>query len=290
MRFYPISRCKPVALRAAAAGTHSASRPWLVVLALAALAVFSPVRAKAQSTVAPETPTISVKDKGHKTMPVPKPVETPSTRQAEIGGPSPFQPAAPSTTSSPSTAQPKAPSPLDPPQGMTYEEPGPGVPHAFVVLSPVTIAPERDPVAEVHYRRTKYHVRKVYPYALEALQQLAELDSVSAQASKKREVRRYRKDIQKELEDRFKDDLKQLSRTQGRILLDMLERQTGEAFYYTLKDIKSGTTAFFWQALAKRFDYDLKEGYSPGADPTLEALLEELEWPPLAYRNPATVP
>lgn len=179
--------------------------------------------------------------------------------------------------------QASTPSPL-------YEEPGPGVPHAYVVLSPVTIAPQSDPAAEAHLRRTRYHVRKVYPYAIEALQQLAELDSITAHAGKKREVRRHRKATQKELEARFKEDLKKLSRSQGRILLDMLERQTGEPFFYTLKDIKSGTTAFFWQTLAKRFDYDLKEGYRPTADPTLEALLQDLEWPPLVYRNPATAP
>jgi hypothetical protein len=158
-------------------------------------------------------------------------------------------------------------------------------PTAYVVLQPVTIQPTADPAALAHYRRTVHHVRKVYPYAIEALEQMIVLDSVAAVAERKRDARRFRRQLERELEDRFKADLKQLTRSQGRILIAMVERQTGEQLYYTLKDVKNGFTAFWWQTLAGTYDIDLKAGYDPTADPVLEALLQDLEWPPVARRD-----
>jgi hypothetical protein len=292
MRFYRTSyahspwhrRLQPQA--SAASLPAYISRPrYLVLLGLGLLLALcvSPVRAKAQVRVAEKGRTLS--EIGSAPALTPASVQNPASAAQARSIPANADSIG---VSSDRTDADGGMGPMAAYNNEAYEEPGPGVPHAFVVLPAITIAPEYDPLAEAHFRRTRYHVRKVYPYALEALKQLATLDSISAHADRKRDVRRHRKATQKELEARFKEDLKKLSRRQGRILLDMLERQTGEPFFYTLKDIKSGTTAFFWQTLAKRFDYDLKDGYDAAADPMLEALLQDLEWPALVYRNPAT--
>lgn len=152
-----------------------------------------------------------------------------------------------------------------------------------VVLKPVTIRPwayaNMDPETARQYRRTRYHVIKVYPYALKALDHMAALDSVVQQADRRREGKRYRNELEKTLKDNFKDDLKNLSRYQGKVLISMLERQTGRPFYDLLKDLKNGVSATFWQTLGKTYGYDLKEGYDPTEDPLLELILSEMEWP-----------
>jgi hypothetical protein len=187
------------------------------------------------------------------------------------------------------------PAPADP--ALTYPEPANPVPASAgapeetfpednfgaVVLKPVTIRPwayaNMDAETARQYRRTRYHVIKVYPYALDALAHMAALDSVVQQADRRREGKRYRNELEKTLKDDFKDDLKNLSRTQGKILISMLERQTGRPFYDLLRDLKNGVSATFWQTLGKTYGYDLKDGYDPSEDPMLELILSEMEWP-----------
>ncbi len=152
-----------------------------------------------------------------------------------------------------------------------------------VVLKPVTIRPwayaNMDAETARQYRRTRYHVIKVYPYAIKALDQMAALDSVVQQADRRREGKRYRNALEKTLKDDFKDDLKNLSRYQGKVLISMLERQTGRPFYDLLRDLKNGVSATFWQTLGKTYGYDLKDGYDPAEDAMLELILSEMEWP-----------
>jgi len=105
------------------------------------------------------------------------------------------------------------------------------------------------------------------------------LDSVVQQADRRREGKRYRNALEKTLKDDFKDDLKNLSRYQGKVLISMLERQTGRPFYDLLRDLKNGVSATFWQTLGKTYGYDLKDGYDPAEDAMLELILSEMEWP-----------
>ncbi len=157
------------------------------------------------------------------------------------------------------------------------------LPAAFVQLDPITIRPFSvdlmDAETAKQYRKTRYHVIKVYPYARQALERMAQLDSVASHAEKHRETRKFRHKLENELKDEFKDDLKNLTKTQGKILISMLERQTGRPFYDLLRDLKSGLVATFWQSLGKTYGYDLKGGYDPAEDPMLEMILSDLEWP-----------
>ena len=154
---------------------------------------------------------------------------------------------------------------------------------AYVVLSPVTITPlslyEFNAEARREYRRTRYHALKVYPYAIRAIELMGELEEATADMDRKREKKRFRKDLEKELKNDFKEELKMLSRRQGTILIDMIERHSDQAFYDILKQLKSGTTAFFWHGIGKNYGYDLKAGYDPVTDPVLEDILSGLEWP-----------
>ena len=164
-------------------------------------------------------------------------------------------------------------------------------PAGFVWLKPVTISPlsyaSMDAETAKLYRNTRYHVLKVYPYAREALVHLAELDSVAGLNQKKKQTRNFRQDLEKQLKDDFKADLKNLTKTQVKILISMLERQTDRPFYDLLKDLKSGFVATFWQGLGKTYGYNLKDGYDPDQDPILEMILSDLEWPD--YRGVQTV-
>jgi hypothetical protein len=152
----------------------------------------------------------------------------------------------------------------------------------YYYLPPVEIRATRVELsAEERRRRYRmgYNVRKVYPYAYGAIEILEELYAIEVSYERKRDVRRFRKAKEKELKEQFTDELKKLSKTQGILLVDMIERHQDEDFYHLLKDAKNGVSAFFWQSVAKRFGQDLKAGYDPEADPYLESLLVDLDWP-----------
>jgi hypothetical protein len=177
-----------------------------------------------------------------------------------------------------------APSPLPQATGAV----GPDSLPAYLFAQAVPVRPASanslDGEARKHYRRMRYHAVKVYPYALEALRQLEARDSVSVHAARKRDARRYRKTSESELKDEFGDVLRNLSRTQGSILISMLERQTRQPFFDLLKAQKSGVTALFWQGLGLTYGYNLREGYDPADDPILELVLSEFEWPVYSHQ------
>ncbi|MBC8173737.1 MAG: DUF4294 domain-containing protein [Chitinophagales bacterium] len=128
-----------------------------------------------------------------------------------------------------------------------------------------------------NYNRYQYIVKKVYPLADTAIQLLTQIEQVTNSMDKNRDKKNYKKDLEDELKEKFEDRLKNMSRTEGYVLIEIIERNTGEALYDILKDVKSGTTAFWWHNLSRMYGYDLKEGYSASNNPMLETLIAEYE-------------
>ncbi|MBL7775331.1 MAG: DUF4294 domain-containing protein [Saprospiraceae bacterium] len=119
--------------------------------------------------------------------------------------------------------------------------------------------------------------RKVYPYALQAISLYEEIEA-ETQDMNKRQRRRYLRKEQKELKEDFKEQMKKLSRTEGKVLIKMIEKETGKAFYDLLKETRGGMTASYWHNLGKIWGYDLKEGYKPGADPMLDDIFLDYDF------------
>ena len=144
--------------------------------------------------------------------------------------------------------------------------------HLF--LDTVTI--EARNLKNYNFNRYEYVVRKVYPLADTAAALFYEVNSETA-TMKRRESKKYRKKMEKELKENFEDRLKNMSRTEGLVLIKIIERNTGMSLYDLLKDVKSGSTAWWWNNLGKMYGYDLKRGYSPSDNPMLEIIIQEYE-------------
>ena len=119
--------------------------------------------------------------------------------------------------------------------------------------------------------------RKVYPYALEALDLYEEI-AESTQDMNKRQRRRYVRHEHKELKEDLKDQMKNLSRTEGKVLIKMIESQVHKPFYDLIKETRGGATATYWHTLGKMWDYDLKQGYQRGADPLLDEVFIDYDF------------
>ncbi len=128
---------------------------------------------------------------------------------------------------------------------------------------------------ERHYRRMKYNALKVYPYAVTAIKTYRELEDATLDL-KKRKKKKHIKKLQKQLEEEFKMPLKKLTKTQGKILVKMIERELGVPCYNVVRELKGGVTAYYWQGLGKMWGYDLQQGYNPEEDPVLEYVLSDL--------------
>ncbi len=146
-------------------------------------------------------------------------------------------------------------------------------------LDGVTILPEKERTAKEtrEFERLKRYVGKVYPYAHKAVSLMKEIEYITADLDRKRHKKKYLRGLENELKGTFKDDLKKLTTTQGKILIKMIERETGETFYSHLKDLKNPVTAFFYHNLGKRYGYNLKEGYDATKHEDLEEIMVFLE-------------
>ncbi len=124
---------------------------------------------------------------------------------------------------------------------------------------------------EKRYYRLEQKVKKVYPYAQKAADLLMKYEDEYLAAESDRERKKYVKQVEKELFDQYGPELKKLSISEGRILIKLIDRETGHTSFELIKDLKGGLMAFFWQGVARIFGNDLKEEY----DPVIEDMLIE---------------
>ncbi|MGB2398717.1 MAG: DUF4294 domain-containing protein, partial [Flavobacteriaceae bacterium] len=123
------------------------------------------------------------------------------------------------------------------------------------------------------YLLLRRRVLRVYPYAKLAAERLTVLNDRLANISTKREKKKYLKRLEKFIYHEFEDELKKLSKSQGRILIRLVHRQTGSTTFNLIKELRTGWKAFVYQTTASFFKLSLKDEYRP--DLVLEDYLIE---------------
>lgn len=146
-------------------------------------------------------------------------------------------------------------------------------------LPEITISKEKqDPEARKQYLILQNRVYRTYPYAKLAADRLTNLNKGMARLSSDREKKKYFKIVEDYLTNEFESRLKKLSRSQGRILVKLIHRQTGKTTYELVKTLKSGWKAFWSNTAASVFDINLKSQYQPfesNEDYLIENILKE---------------
>jgi hypothetical protein len=131
---------------------------------------------------------------------------------------------------------------------------------------------------QIQYTKLRRDVTKVWPYAKLAGQMFEKLDRELKMTNDKRVQQALIDKTEKEIMDKFEADLKKLTVTQGRILIKLIDRQTGNTSYKVVQDLKGKFSAFFWQSLARLFGSNLKSHYDPyGEDAEIEKIVISLE-------------
>jgi len=128
------------------------------------------------------------------------------------------------------------------------------------------------------YRKLVRDVKKAYPYAKLAKDKLEVMESEFIKLETEKEKNKYIKTVEKELMSEFGTELKKLTVTQGRILLKLIDRETGNTSYELVKELRGSISAVFWQTIARLFGSDLKAQYDPkGADRLIERVVKMIE-------------
>ena len=143
----------------------------------------------------------------------------------------------------------------------------------------------KDKKSKKRYYRLERDVRKVYPYAQKTSELLIEYSSIIDSLEQYSGLIRYYKKrqifskIEDELILEYGHSLKKLKRRQGRILIRLIDRETGRTSYNIIKDFRNVFSAGFWQLTARLFGHDLRSVYNEnkGEDVFIEYIIKKIE-------------
>jgi hypothetical protein len=128
------------------------------------------------------------------------------------------------------------------------------------------------------WERLVRNVKKAYPYAKLAGIKYNEYNQKMAGIKDEKIRKNMMKQAENEIEAQFGDELKDLTISQGKILLKLIDRQTSNCSYDIVKDFRGHFRAFFYQSFARLFGYNLKVKYDPlGEDADIERIVLMIE-------------
>ena len=130
----------------------------------------------------------------------------------------------------------------------------------------------------VGYERLVINIKKVYPYAKLAAVKLTEYKHKLDSLPNERERKKFLKAAEKELEAQFGNEIKDLNFTQGKLLIKLIYRQTGNSTFAIVKELRGSFNAFIYQTVARIFGYDLRVQYDPeGSDKAIEHIVQMID-------------
>jgi len=124
------------------------------------------------------------------------------------------------------------------------------------------------------FLKYKRYANVVYPYAVKAIKIFRESEEAT-RTMKSRKKKKYMKKLQKQLEVELKEPLKKLTKTQGYILIKMIEKELDTPFYDLVKNLRGGFVAGYWNQLGRLNGYRIKTGYIIGEDKILDIILQD---------------
>ena len=128
------------------------------------------------------------------------------------------------------------------------------------------------------YKRLEKKVVKVYPLAHLAAVKLAGYAQELNEVESEREKKKFYKRIEKEIKLEYEGQLRKLTVSEGRILIKLLDRETGNSSFALVTELRGKFSAYFWQGLARIFGHNLKSRYNPkGEDREIEFIVNRIE-------------
>jgi hypothetical protein len=137
----------------------------------------------------------------------------------------------------------------------------------------------RFPTAQQYaqWDRLKGRVKKEYPYAILIGAKVKECDKQIA-GMNEREKKAYMEKMENELKDEFEAAFRGNSVEEAKILIKLVDRETGHTSHELIKRFKGGFSAFMWQSVAVVCGTNLKSKYdTDGEDKLIEQAIYLVE-------------
>lgn len=148
------------------------------------------------------------------------------------------------------------------------------------------LPPDKLAKAIEKYNRLRNAVYVTYPYARTAGYTMNDVNAKLVGISSKNERKKYIKSREKELKEQFADPLTNLSVYQGKVLMKLINRQTGNNCYEIIKEYKGSLSARMYQTVAFFFGSSLRQPYdlADATDRQIESIVKEIDG--MWYNNP----
>ncbi len=151
----------------------------------------------------------------------------------------------------------------------------------IVKHNPVTIMPKyvfATKKQQEKYDRLTRNVKKVWPYAKIVKRIYKEMTDSIAHIEDEAAKKAFVKEMEKKLRGQFEGELTRWSVNQGKILIKLVDRETGSTTYEVIKELKGGVSAFFFQGVARLFGSSLKYEYDANEeDRMIEDIIVRIE-------------
>jgi len=149
------------------------------------------------------------------------------------------------------------------------------------------LPPEKLAKAIAKYNRLRNAVYITYPFARTAGNTLNDVQANLMNIPSKEDRKSYIKSREKELKAQFTDPLTNLSVYQGKVLMKLINRQTGNNCFEIIKEYKGSLSARMYQTVAFFFGSSLKQPYdhqNDDIDRQIESIVKEIDG--IWYNNP----
>lgn len=128
------------------------------------------------------------------------------------------------------------------------------------------------------YDRLVLNIKRVYPYALMVRRRLEKVNEDLKGITNEKARKEYMKGVEKDVFAEYEGDMRQMTMTQGRLLIKLIDRETQNTSYELIKDYRGKLSAAFWQGIARIFGTNLKEKYDAyGEDALIESIILDID-------------
>ena len=130
----------------------------------------------------------------------------------------------------------------------------------IVVFPPLKFKNKKE---EQFYWRTVRDVRKTLPYAKLAFATLCETYEYIQTIPDKKERERHLKTLEKDIFQQYKPVVKKMTKTQGKVMLKLINRETDQTGFNIVKAFLGSFRAGFWQTFGRFFGINMRVGFHP---------------------------
>ena len=124
------------------------------------------------------------------------------------------------------------------------------------------------------YIKLVRNVKKVMPYAKLAAFRLQMMDDNLNQLPSNRSKKKYIKATEDAIKDEFIGQLKKLTISQGKLLIKLIHRETGNTTYEILKQYRGSASTMFYGIWARMYNANIDTKYDPIKDYQIEYIIK----------------